>query len=106
MKKKFSARTLSTAAARAGTRPRRMASATTTSSGTTLALEYDTDTSVTVWPGGQLKPRLDALAGPRVSDPTMLPFRSAVNWPDLLTVVTNVCLLEADGFLPPPLTHS
>ena len=36
----------------------------------------------------------------------MLPFLSAVNVPLLLTVVTNVCLFEADGFLPPPFTHS
>src|SRR5438067_13612000 len=36
----------------------------------------------------------------------MLPFLSAVNVPLLLTVVTNVCLFDADGFLPPPCTHS
>src|SRR4051812_40824487 len=36
----------------------------------------------------------------------MLPFLSALNVPLLLTVVTNVFLLEADGFFPPPFTHS
>src|SRR4051812_47999543 len=36
----------------------------------------------------------------------MFPFLSAVNVPDLLTVVTNVFLFDADGFLPPPFTHS
>src|SRR5437764_2619750 len=41
-----------------------------------------------------------------VSEPTMLPFLSAVNCPLLLAVVTNVCLFDADGFFPPPFTHS
>src|SRR2546421_3249513 len=36
----------------------------------------------------------------------MFPFLSAVNVPVLLAVVTNVCLFDADGFFPPPLTHS
>jgi hypothetical protein len=53
-----------------------------------------------VWPGGQLKPRLAALAGAKDSVPTMLPFPSAVNCPDVLTVVEWTCLFEADGFLP------
>src|SRR4051794_15969588 len=36
----------------------------------------------------------------------MLPFLSAVNVPLLLAVVANVFLFDADGFLPPPFTHS
>src|SRR4051794_34953097 len=36
----------------------------------------------------------------------MLPFLSAVKLPDVLLVVWNVRLFEADGFLPPPFTHS
>src|SRR2546425_1839596 len=36
----------------------------------------------------------------------MFPFRSALNWPLLLACVTNVCLFDADGFFPPPFTHS
>jgi hypothetical protein len=73
---------------------------------TTCTFEYDTLTSVTVCPGGHEKPRLDALAGARLRVPTMLPFLSAVNVPVLLTVVENVDLFEAVGFLLPPLTHS
>ena len=62
--------------------------------------------NVVVWPGGQLNPRLAALGGESVKVPTKLPFWSAVNVPVLLTVVLNVCLFDAEGFLPPPLTHS
>src|SRR4051812_45082882 len=36
----------------------------------------------------------------------MLPFLSALNVPLLLTVVAIVFLFDADGFLPPPFTHS
>ena len=36
----------------------------------------------------------------------MFPLRSAVNCPVLLALVANVCLFDADGFFPPPLTHS
>src|SRR5438876_3187834 len=36
----------------------------------------------------------------------MLPLRSAVNWPLWLTALRVVVLFDADGFLPPPFTHS
>src|SRR5436189_217761 len=36
----------------------------------------------------------------------MLPLRSAVNEPLFFTAVCVVVLFDADGFLPPPFTHS
>jgi hypothetical protein len=53
-----------------------------------------------------VKPTDEADAGESVRLPTMLPFLSAVNSPLVDPVVWIVLLFVADGFLPPPFTHS
>lgn len=61
---------------------------------------------MSVWPPGQEKFRSPGLVGSSVWLPTRLPFLSAVKSPELDPAVWNVLLFDADGFLPPPLTHS
>ncbi len=61
---------------------------------------------MTVCPDGQLNPIEAALAGDTVSEPTTFPFLSALNVPDCENEVSVAVLFDADGFLPPLLTHS
>jgi hypothetical protein len=70
------------------------------------AAPTQTLTNVTVCPDGQVKPTSAAVRGDTVSEPTTLPFLAAVKVPILLSGPVTDVLFDADGFFPPPLTHS